>query len=218
MADQPTELLAALRGLVPGGVGVGWADPMADYPSLPGEVLPNAIPARLREFTAGRHAARMALRAAGLPAVALPVGADRAPLWPEGVIGSVTHTAQHCLAVASPLYPLRGIGIDLEPATPLARDLWDSILLPEEQIALTRQPAAMRGLLAKTAFSAKEAAYKAQYRLSQTLFGFEVMTIALTDDGFTASFRDPIPPFAAGARIEGRRLLVAGHIITLAFL
>jgi 4'-phosphopantetheinyl transferase EntD len=189
---------------------------MGDYPLMPGEVLPHAVPARLREFAAGRHAARMAMQAAGLPAVALPMGADRAPLWPDGVIGSLTHTRSLCLAVAGQAGAPSGIGIDLEPATPLQRNLWDSILLPEEQIALMRAPVDQRGLLAKTVFSAKEAAYKAQYPTSRTLFGFEVMVIELAEDRFTAIFRDPIPPFAAGYRIKGRIIVTDGHIVTLA--
>ena len=218
MPEATADLLAALRRIVPDGVGAGWADPQADHPRLAGEDLPRAVPARLREFAAGRHAARAAMRAAGLPEMAVPHGSDRAPIWPDGVIGSITHSASHCLAVVAPVGQLRGIGIDLEPATPLARDLWDSILMPEEQIALNRAPVAERGLLAKAAFSAKEAAYKAQYRTSHTLFGFEVMTIDLNGDRFTARFRDPIPPFGAGHRIEGRVIMAAGHILTLASL
>ena len=218
MPEAPSDLLAQLRATVPMGMGVGWADPMADYPLMPGEDLPHAVPARLREFAAGRHAARMAMQAAGLPAVALPVGADRAPIWPDGVIGSLTHTRALCLAVAGRAGAPSGIGIDLEPATPLERNLWDSILLPEEQIALMRAPVDQRGLSAKTIFSAKEAAYKAQYPTSRTLFGFEVMVIDLAGDRFTASFRDPIPPFAAGHRIEGRIIAAAGQIVTLAHL
>ena len=218
MPDAPPDLLAKLRATVPMGTGVGWADPMGDYPLMPGEVLPHAVPARLREFAAGRHAARMAMQAAGLPAVALPIGADRAPVWPDGVIGSLTHSRTLCLAVAGQAGALSGIGIDLEPATSLERNLWDSILLPEEQIDLMRAPAAKRGLLAKTIFSAKEAAYKAQYPTSRTLFGFEVMVIAVMDDRFVALFRDPIPPFVAGQRIEGRIITTEGHIVTLAHL
>jgi len=160
----------------------------------------------------------MAMQAAGLPAVALPIGADRAPVWPDGVIGSLTHSRTLCLAVAGQAGALSGIGIDLEPATSLERNLWDSILLPEEQIDLMRAPAAQRGLLAKMIFSAKEAAYKAQYPTSRTLFGFEVMVIAVMDDRFVALFRDPIPPFVAGQRIEGRIITTEGHIVTLAHL
>lgn len=218
MPEAPPDLLARLRAALPPGMGVGWADPVAEYPLMPGEELPHAVPARLREFAAGRHAARMAMQASGLPAVALPIGADRAPVWPDGVIGSLTHSRTLCLAVAGQAGALSGIGIDLEPATSLERNLWDSILLPEEQIDLMRAPAAQRGLLAKTTFSAKEAAYKAQYPTSRTLFGFEVMVIEVMEDRFVALFRDPIPPFLAGHRIEGRIITTEGHIVTLAHL
>lgn len=218
MPDNRADLLAALRQIVPDGVGAGWADPLADHPRHAGEDLPRAVPARLREFVAGRHAARAAMRMAGLAEAPVPHGADRAPIWPDGMTGSITHSATDCLAVAAPLGRLRGIGIDLEPATPLERALWDSILLPEEQLALNRASPDQRGLLAKTIFCAKEAAYKAQYRLSQTLFGFDAMVITLQQDSFTATFRNPVPPFRSGTQIAGRIAQKHGHIIALAHL
>ena len=215
MPETPP-LLVALRGLLPPDVAAGWADPQGAHPLLPGEDLPGATPARLREFAAGRAAVRAALAALGLPAMSIAHGKDRAPVWPVGVTGSITHTGTQCLAVVARDTVLRGIGVDLEPAVPLDRDLWDTILLPDEQRALMRLPPDQRGLAAKTAFSAKEAAYKAQYARSKTLFGFEVMHLTQTDDQFTARFRDPVPPFAAGDWIDGRIAVTAGHILTLA--
>ena len=44
------------------------------------------------------------------------------------------------------------------------------------------------------------------------------MVIAVMDDRFVALFRDPIPPFVAGHRIEGRIITTEGHIVTLAHL
>lgn len=218
MPEGAADLLAALRQILPEGVGAGWADPRHDHPRLAGEDLPRAVPARLREFAAGRHAARAAMRMAGLPEMAVPHGSDRALVWPDGVIGSITHSATDCLAVAAPLGRLRGIGIDLEPATPLERDLWDSILVLEEQFALNSAPPDQRGLLAKTIFCAKEASYKAQYRLSQTVFGFDAMVITLQQGRFTATFRTPLPPFHAGAQIAGQIAKEQGQIIALAHL
>lgn len=211
-------LLSALRGLVPAGLGCGCADPGRDHALLPGEALPHALPARLREFAAGRAAARAAMAEIGLPPVAVPQGADRAPVWPVGVVGSITHTAGACLAVVGLSHGFAGLGLDLEEATPLPRDLWDTILLPDEQMALMRLAPEARGLAAKVAFSAKEAAYKAQYPVSQTLFGFEQMTVAVEQAGFVARFAGPIAPFAAGAEIAGRLTHAAGHVLTLALL
>ncbi|MDO8883775.1 4'-phosphopantetheinyl transferase [Pseudotabrizicola sp.] len=202
-------LLAALRQMVPEGAGLGWADAALDHPLMPGESLPGAVPARLREFAAGRTAARMALAAIGAGSVALPKAADRTPVWPAGIIGSITHSGRHCLAVAMLAGQFRGIGIDLEEDGPLDSALWDTILRPEERGEMT-------GALAKRVFSAKEAAFKAQYPVSRSLFDFDVMRVDLQDTLFTAVFMQAVPPFASGDRIAGRTAHVGGHVLTLA--
>ncbi|MES2665251.1 MAG: 4'-phosphopantetheinyl transferase superfamily protein [Pseudomonadota bacterium] len=208
-------LAQAARHLLPAQAEVGWADPGKAYPLLAGEALPRAVPVRLREFAAGRHAARTALHRIGAGLTALPMADDRAPVWPAGITGSITHTRSACLAAVVRLGPFVGIGLDLEEDTPLDPDLWDSVLGAEEQHWLARQTGD-RGGLAKRMFSAKEAAYKAQYAQSQTLFGFDGMAVALTDAGFTATFRQAVAPFAEGDSIHGRLALIGGHILTTA--
>lgn len=204
-------LLAALRALAPKGAGVAWADPGVDHPLWPGEALPGAVPARMREFAAGRGAARAALMDAGLPAAAIPRGADRAPIWPEGVVGSITHTRGHCLAIALPQTRARGLGIDLEPDTPLEPALWATILRPEERAGMT-------GAQAKRVFCAKEAAFKAQFAQSRRLYGFDAMRVDWQGQAFAAVFVAPIAPFAIGDRIEGQVCDVAGHVLAFASL
>lgn len=200
------DLLAALRGIAPDGAGIGWADPCAVYPLIPGEALPGAVPARLREFAAGRFAARMAM---GNPMLAIPQGTDRAPVWPVGMVGSITHTRADCLAVVLPADRCRGIGIDLEEDIPLEPELWDTILRPEERAGMT-------GAQAKAMFCAKEAAYKAQYAVSRTLYDFDAMRVEMQGARFSAMFARPVPPFAIGDRIAGRIVRAAGHVLTLA--
>lgn len=197
-------LAAVARGLLPPGCGLGVADPRADHPAFPGEQV-QGVPKRLAEFRAGRFAARAALAELGLPPRALPAGPDRAPIWPLGVQGSITHSDALCLAVAG---RLPGIGVDLEPDLPLDPALRDLVLRPEEQGA--------SDAAAKLIFSAKEAAYKAQYPHSRQVFDFQGLQITLQPGGFTARFALPVAPFAAGAALQGRWAIVSGHVLTLA--
>jgi 4'-phosphopantetheinyl transferase EntD len=178
--------------------------------AFPAEALPNAVPRRLREFAAGRSAARAAFLQLGYPAVAVPAGPDRAPIWPVGLIGSITHSDSLCLAAVTRQPCL--IGVDLEPMTPLDADLWDVVLLPEEQAAL--HGVADANLLAKCLFSAKEAAYKAQYGRSKTVFGFELMQVTLSENGFSARLMQAVPGFDAGFVFHGRMQVSQGHILT----
>src|SRR5690349_17676802 len=55
---------------------------------------------RRREFAGGRACARRALAALDAPSAALLVAAERAPAWPAGWVGSITHAAGYCGAVA----------------------------------------------------------------------------------------------------------------------
>ncbi|MFN4156890.1 MAG: 4'-phosphopantetheinyl transferase [Gemmobacter sp.] len=196
------DLCAALRGLLPPGAGVAQTDPCADHPLWPGEHLPGATPARLREFAAGRAAFRAALADAGLPPMALPITADRSPAWPSGLALSITHTAGTCLAAVLP--GARGLGIDLEPDEDLPSDLIPLILTAQE-------PADPR--TARLIFSAKEAAYKAIYPLTRRVIGFDAMRV-IPGDTLIATLLATCPPFSAGHVLTGRSHQGGGSILT----
>lgn len=197
----------ALRALLPVGVGTGMAL-AGPHPLLPGEAIA-ATPARLADYAGGRAAARAAMAALGLAPVAIPMGADRAPVWPAGIAGSITHSGGVCLAVAA-----KGgmLGLDLEEDRPLDPDAADIILLPEERTTIGASLD-----LATLIFSAKEAVYKAQYPLTRTLFGFDSLAVTLTPGGFRARFCSRIGCIPEGAVIHGRQTRVAGRILSVVY-
>ncbi len=203
-------LAVAARALLPAGCAVAATDPRLTRPLMPGEALPDAIARRLAEFSAGRHAARLALGELGIPPLAIPQGPDRAPLWPRGIAGTITHSASACLAAV--VREPAGIGLDLEADTALAEDLWPEVLLGPERAWVLDQPDP--GWAAMLVFSAKEAAYKAQYATSRRLFGFDGLMIAVADDRFTATFCHDAGPFAAGFTLHGRHARLEGHVLT----
>jgi 4'-phosphopantetheinyl transferase EntD len=203
-------LVSLARRLLPEGVAVAGADPGMMHPLLAGEALPGAVPARLREFSAGRHAARAALAALGEALAPVPRGDDRAPVWPQGVAGSITHTRGACLAAVA--RGRAGLGLDLEEDAPLDPSLWETVLLPEEAAWARGEPDP--GRAAMLVFSAKEAAYKAQYAITRSLFGFEVLRVAITPGGLAARFTRDIAPFAAGDVLHGRHGRAEGHVLT----
>nr|WP_255670550.1 4'-phosphopantetheinyl transferase superfamily protein [Cognatishimia sp. F0-27] len=134
-----------------------------------------AIPARRAEFSAGRHAARRALAALERGYDAIPAGPDRAPVWPEGICGSITHSGIWAIACIGSSVRWRGIGIDLEPADPLDGDLIDEVAQPHE---LGGSPDRARA--ARCVFSAKEAVFKAQYPATGLMFGFDGISVDLS--------------------------------------
>ena len=177
--------------------------------------ISRAIPARRAEFTAGRVAARQAMTALGLPASAIPMGPDRAPQWPAGLIGSIAHAGRACVVALARSEAFAGIGIDLEPAEPLCADLWETVLRPEERAALALLPEDQQGLAALRIFVAKEAVYKCQYPQSRTLLGFGAFTVTVSATGFTARFAYDTPPFGAADSFHGQFGLHNGLIIAL---
>lgn len=196
------ELIEAARRLMPAGVSMAWADPNVLHPLLPGEDLRRAVPKRLAEFSAGRAAARKALGAQ----LAIPHGADRAPVWPAGVVGSISHSGSDCLAAVT--RALRGLGLDIEPDLPLEEGLWPAILTgPEREFVMAQ---AEPGRAAMAIFSAKEAAYKAQYPLSRQVFGFERMQVS----GAEVRFLADTPPFLAGDVVHLAQTRAGGHVIS----
>jgi 4'-phosphopantetheinyl transferase EntD len=122
-----------------------------------------AVPSRRQEFALGRHLARLALKRLGGPEVAIPMGPDRAPLWPAGFCGSISHAGGWVL-VAMAKEP-GVLALDIEPATPLEPQLLDSLFTAGEQQRLPPLAAALGMaeeplLAAKACFSLKECFWK----------------------------------------------------------
>ncbi|WP_372801329.1 4'-phosphopantetheinyl transferase family protein [Paracoccus seriniphilus] len=208
--------LAQMAGsLFPDTVGLGVMSIGAAENPWPEEqpVVAHAVPHRQAEFAAGRAAARMAMAAIGAPRAAIPAGEDRAPIWPAELTGSITHAEDTALAVVASTSHFRGLGIDIEPDAPLPADVLSDICDGDECAWISGQPAPLRW--ARLIFVAKEAAFKCQYPVSKTIFGFDVMTIRIFPETgqLTARFTRAVAPYAAGELLHGRYVLSAGLII-----
>ncbi|RJT23982.1 4'-phosphopantetheinyl transferase superfamily protein [Mesorhizobium waimense] len=140
-----------------------------------------ALPIRRAEFLAGRAMAQAALHALGLPAPEIPIGPDRAPLWPRESAGSITHARRYCacFAIADPSWQL---GVDVETlASGHALESILSITANENERALiVRQTALPPNWLATLLFSAKETLFKALYPMVRRFFGFDCAELRTT--------------------------------------
>lgn len=140
---------------------------------------------RESEFAAGRHCASLALQQAGyknLEEITAEVknAPTRAPIWPEGFTGSITHTRGFTLAVVAPKAPhskILGLGVDAERilSEETALRIRDKILTKNE-VKLLKPHSGLGLSLGQSVgliFSAKESLYKALNPLTQTFFGFQ---------------------------------------------
>ncbi|NPD13864.1 phosphopantetheinyl transferase [Xinfangfangia sp. D13-10-4-6] len=214
--------LALLPADVSSGVSLGAALPWQHYPLLTGEDTGGMVARRAAEFSAGRHAARQAMAGLGRVRSAIPKGPDRAPVWPDGLVGSITHSAEACIAAVALKRSagdlsgkgLSGIGLDAEPLHALDPGLAALITGPLDQV---QADAAMAGGdPALMLFCAKEAAYKAQYPLSQRILGPEDIVISIEGDRFEACLA--ASPALPTGRINGRIAICAGHILAVAWI
>lgn len=175
--------------------------------------MANAVPRRRLEFAAGRDCARRAMAALGHAIASMPVGEDRVPIWPNDLVGNITHTDDWvAAAVARRDQGFAAIGIDLEPAAALPPDMWASICRPEELAKLA--PGMSPGLAARLVFSMKEAAFKCQYALSGSMLEFADLAIDVDASAgiFVASYREIVPPFDVHDRLIGRFAISAQYI------
>src|SRR5262245_38045035 len=171
--------------------------------------LAHAVPRRRREFATVRYCARQALRRIGTtPAPILP-DADGAPLWPAGVVGSMTHCLGFRAAVVARSDRLRGIGIDAEPHAPLPDAARDLVVRAEERTRLRTLAEGDPGLhWDRVLFCAKEAVYKAWFPSTRRWLDFADVSVTLHPEGtFRARVR------AVREDIEGRWRVDDGLVI-----
>lgn len=149
-------------------------------PSPDGEdaAVRGACDKRRREYLAGRTLARRALERAGAPGPhVLPAGTDRMPCWPQGILGSISHTAEYCGCAVVPAGQVKAVGIDLEACGRIRPHLWPRLFSPAEIGRLKQQPADRLAEAVTRVFCAKEAYYKMQFPLFRQQLAFTDVTV-----------------------------------------
>ena len=162
-----------------------------------------AVPKRIHEFAAGRQCARRALAELGLADVSIAAAQDRQPVWPAGVVGSITHTVGFCAAVVAQETRLQALGVDTELSCAAKPELWRTICVPDENAWISTLPPEERATAATLMFSAKEAFYKCQYPLTGERLSFSdlCVTVHAWGQGQGAFSMRPERPIALFERI-----------------
>lgn len=210
-----------MRDLLPSSVAVAVAT-AADFA---GELHPaehaclpaSAVESRRREFTAGRVCARRALGTLGLPETPVTTR-DRAPVWPDGTIGSITHTDGYCAAVVARRQDVRALGVDAEQHRPLGEGVARLVCLPEELDWFATAPDGVHW--PAVVFSAKESVYKLWHPLAGSWLGFEEARVLPDPEtgAFTAVIRpqrhDEAAAHGIPTELTGRFVVEGGLVRT----
>lgn len=216
-----------IEQILPAAVACAEAfDDPPDAVLLPQEeaVISRAVDKRRGEFRTVRHCARQAMRKLGLPPAAVLPGEHREPLWPPGVVGSMTHCAGYRAAALACGRDMLTIGIDAEPHQPLPPDVLGVIALAEEKVRISELTAAHGALhWDRILFCAKETVYKAWFPLMQRWLGFHDASLTIapnlinaTEGDFSARLLVSGPPIAGQPLTEftGRWLVRDRLVIT----
>jgi 4'-phosphopantetheinyl transferase EntD len=179
--------------------------------------LGNAVEKRRREFVTARACAREALSRLGLAAQPVPVGSRGEPIWPAGIVGSITHCAGYRACAVARAGELLTIGIDAELDDPLPSGVLGDISLPEERRWIEAATAADPTISwDRLLFSIKESVYKAWFPLARSWLGFEDAAVSVDRGRGTFSADLLVPGPTIGERkLEGfsGRWVAAGGLV-----
>jgi 4'-phosphopantetheinyl transferase EntD len=149
---------------------------------------------RRRDFNLGRAAARRALEKVGFPVVT-PVlrGEHREPLWPVGIVGSISHSSGVGVAAVAWQKDVAALGVDIQLIEERYTDELIARFADPDEFDWVRSDPARRTERAVKLFSAKESVFKALYPLRKVWFAFDVAHLTPNDceDSFRASVRLP---------------------------
>jgi 4'-phosphopantetheinyl transferase EntD len=217
-----------LEGLLPEDVAVAELfDAVEGVELFPQEAaaVAGAVEKRRREFGSVRLCARQVLARLGVaprplaPGGSGPAWARRAPRWPEGIVGSMTHCVGYHAAAVARGASVAALGVDGEPNEPVPEGVRELITLPEERSVLERLGAAHPDVhWDRLLFSAKESVYKTWFPLTGRWLDFG--ECAITPDPergtFTADLKVP-GPVVGGVRLDrfhGRWRVRHGLVVT----
>ncbi|WP_296105445.1 4'-phosphopantetheinyl transferase superfamily protein [uncultured Corynebacterium sp.] len=194
----------------------------------------DAVPLRRAQFADARACARNALLTLtghDYADTVIGKGERGMPLFPHGIVGSLTHTTGFRAAVVARTDTLKSVGVDAEVAKPLPDGVSDVVLIPRDRqrIAAVRhhgvqhvqhpprdpQFSPAEKILETVVFSAKEALYKSWFPLARVFLDFAQADIELYHDGTLTAFVHHDAACGTVPRaIPGRWVVSSGYVVT----
>ncbi len=185
--------------------------------------LERAVIKRKAEFLAGRYAAQQAIKRLGIEKITVGVGRHRNPVWPAGLVGSITHTTAQAICAVAKNTDYQSIGIDLADLIPLAaaNDIKDQIIQRYEADVFGKLPLTFEQSLT-LAFSAKESLFKALYPQVGTYFEFhaaEIINIEMKSHTFFIRLtQDLTASLTKGTVFKGNFKVQSDEVFTSIFI
>lgn len=170
-----------------------------NFLSLPGSTIEYScagkesyLNARDRGFEIGRLLAADLLAKKGIRDFSLKRGLRGEPLWPLGLIGSITHKNDRCIVlIAERSSSFHGVGIDLENRTHLPLEMIPLICSNKELSQIKKLPFYYGICWYQMMFSAKESLYKSVSALIKSDLDFRDADVNFNIETHGISFDFP---------------------------
>lgn len=142
-----------------------------------GVFVDKAVTKRKAEFVAGRYCAHQALSALGVAPGLIGIAEARNPVWPRGIVGSISHSHGYAISATAKRSSKLMLGLDVEDmVAPQTAKRLEASVINDDELDLLRQaprPEALFTLI----FSVKESFYKAAYPWVKRYFGFKAISV-----------------------------------------
>ena len=137
-------------------------------------VIAGAVPKRRLEFATVRSCARRALAQLGYPPSPILPGPGREPVWPPGIVGSLTHCEGYRAAAVARTHDFISLGIDAEMNDALPDDILTFISTENELEMFSLLKNENRRIAwDRIIFSIKESIFKAWYNTMHCWLDFK---------------------------------------------
>lgn len=148
------------------------------------ERVMKSVTKRQAEFLAGRRCAQVALAEHGIVGFEVKAGSNREPIWPDGLVGSITHKGSYAAAAVCRSDASSGVGIDIETIVgDSKRGAIMSLVVSDAELSYLSSlgPDLSLNHLLTLAFSSKESFFKAAFPSVKRHFGFSALRITEID-------------------------------------
>ena len=182
--------------------------------------IQSAVIKRKSEFLAGRYCAKKALAEYNINDYTIYALKNRAPSWPKGYIGSISHTSDSAYSIVTKDTEYSGIGIDAEYILS-KQQIIDirKIITTDSEFNFINESLLNINITFTLIliFSAKESLFKALNPIVDIFFDFlAVKIINLSEKKFRLSLEiDLSSTYKKGHTFEGHYLLNKEQVITI---
>lgn len=170
---------------------------------------------RLADFSTGRYCALKALEQLGIHDAIIPIGEDRAPIWPEGIVGSISHCDSLTGAIVAKSSDHISLGLDIEEIGRVTPDLWDLVFTENEKNYLSGLSHENKHVQSTAIFSIKEAFYKFQNPITKTFLDFLDVEVVLQDFNNVCVLSELISESSEIRKNKVRHYLECGCVVSI---